>query len=60
LTEEKGVQSKCGGGTMSAALNINTDSDLIYQIFDPSPQKSDLTSVSKVQALSDLSLPTEI
>jgi hypothetical protein len=31
-----------------------------YQIFDRSPQKSDLTSISKVQALSDLSLPTEI
>lgn len=31
LTEEKGVQSKCDGGTMSAALNINTDSDaLLY------------------------------
>ena len=31
LTEEEGVQSKCDGGTMSAALNINTDSDaLLY------------------------------
>jgi hypothetical protein len=47
-------------GTSASSDSKLPEAFCTFNVFDPSPQKSDLTSISKVQALSDLSLPTEI